>query len=67
MQVVQRYGQWCVHLRCSKLMSRAGGGVYPGFWSISVLAVVICLVALKGKSFVILSLVWGVLSWQELA
>ena len=35
-QVVQRYGQWCVHRRCSKLMSRAGGGVYPGFWLFAV-------------------------------
>lgn len=39
------------------------GRVYPGFWVVAVLAVVICLVSLKGKSSVVPSLVWGVRSW----
>ena len=58
-----RYGQWYVNLHCSKPMSCAGGGgVYPGFWLVLVLAVVIYLVSLKGKS-IFLPLVWDVLSW----
>lgn len=42
-----------------------GGSVYPKFWSVAVLTVVIRLVLLKGKSSIVLSLVWGILSWQE--
>lgn len=65
-QVGHTYGQWCDDLHWSKPMSCTGGGsVYPKFWSVAVLTVVIRLVLLKGKSSIVLSLVWGILSWQE--